>query len=48
MFHTQINGTIVDFSENWTVKAHIDFRGSVPLSEGSFNLLYCALDELLT
>ena len=31
MFHTQINGTIVVFSGNWTIKAHVDFRGSVPL-----------------
>ena len=31
MFHIQINGTIVVFSENWTFKAHIDFRGSVSL-----------------
>ena len=32
MFHTQINGTIVVFLENWTVRAHFDFRGSVPLN----------------
>ena len=31
MFHTQINGAIVVFSENLTFKAHIDFHGSVPL-----------------
>ena len=31
MFHTQINGSFVVFSEKQTFKAHIDFRGSVPL-----------------
>ena len=31
MFHTQISGTIVVFSENLTFEAHIDFRVTVPL-----------------
>ena len=31
MFHSQINDTIVVFSEKWTFQAHIDFCGSVPL-----------------
>ena len=26
MLHIQINGTIVDFSENWTFKADVDFQ----------------------
>ena len=38
MFHTQINGTIVVVSENWTFKANVDFRGSVPLI--SFSLRF--------
>ena len=32
MFHTQINGNVVVFLEKRTFKAHIDFRGSVPLN----------------
>ena len=35
MLHTQINGTIVDFSKNWNFKAHIDFREGVPLNAHS-------------
>ena len=32
MFHTQINGTTDVFSEKWTFEAHIDFCGTVPLT----------------
>ena len=34
MFHTQINGTIIVFSEK-IFEAHIDSRGTVPLRQTS-------------
>ena len=45
-FYNQINGTIVTFIEKSTFKAHINFRGSVPLKVLShYNEL---LDEFIT
>ena len=35
MLLTKINGAIVVFLEKWTIKAHIDFRGSVPLNHAN-------------
>ena len=39
MFHTQINGTIIVFSEKLTFKTLIDFRGTVPLRPYKQNML---------
>ena len=47
MFHTQMNGMIDVFSENWTIKAHIDFRRSVPLIKGKFSLFPTCSSEVV-